>query len=164
MKVVGYAATYFVHYRQIQTSNGAGQDVRLKSIRGKIEDVRMALQRLSNTEGVPLEEKAKQRKELQKNLQELSRQMLQRRLEIQQEKRDKLAGEVAEDMQEQSKASPDRQVFGAPGIGFMPDASDGERRTKRAAQNGRADAVPHAADVLEDIREDAHNQAEVVGL
>lgn len=160
MKVVGYAAIYFAHYRQVQTNNSAGQDIRLKSIRGEIEDVRLALQRLSNTERVPLEEKAKQRKELQKHLQELSRQMLRRRLEIQQEKRDKLAGEVAEDIQEQSAAGADRQVFGAPGIGFMPDGSDGERRVRHVARDGREDlAAPCAADALQDIQEDARKRA-----
>ena len=74
------------------TNNNANDDGSLKSIQKQIENVQKELQNLSNNDKMSDEEKESMRKELQQELQDLSRQAAQRRMEIQQEKSEKTTG------------------------------------------------------------------------
>lgn len=67
------------------------QDSQLKAIQSQIDNVQKQLKNLNDDKEVTAEEKMSKRKELQEELQSLNNQMMQRKIEIQKEKREAAA-------------------------------------------------------------------------
>ncbi len=92
--IVSSTSGYSANYSQMQNINSGNQDSGLKAIQDQIDNVQKQLQVLSGNEKISAEEKMSKQKELQQQLQELNKQLAQRKIEIQQEKREKAAAKA----------------------------------------------------------------------
>lgn len=93
MMVTGTSG-YSANYSQMQIMNSGNQDTSLKAIQDQIENVQKQLQVLSGNEKISAEEKMSKQRDLQQQLQDLNKQLAQRKIEIQQERREKAAAKV----------------------------------------------------------------------
>lgn len=93
MMVTGTSG-YSANYSQMQIMNSGNQDTSLKAIQDQIENVQKQLQALSGNEKISAEEKMSKQRDLQQQLQDLNKQLAQRKIEIQQERREKAAAKV----------------------------------------------------------------------
>lgn len=93
MMVTG-TSSYSANYGQMQNISSGNQDSGLKAIQDQIENVQKQLQALSGNEKISAEEKMSKQRELQQQLQDLNKQLAQRKIEIQQERREKAAAKV----------------------------------------------------------------------
>ncbi|MEO3946265.1 FlxA-like family protein [Gorillibacterium sp. CAU 1737] len=88
-----------------QQVNGGNSDSALKAIQSQIADLKQKLESLSANKEMSKEAKDARRKELQQQIQELNKQLMQRRAEIREEQRQK----VAEAAQRRESAQPKTQ-------------------------------------------------------
>lgn len=93
MRIGASTGTHSTANHQVQNTSNTNQDSRMKAIQDQITNVQQQLQSLSNNDGMSAEAKKNKRTELEQQLQDLNRQMMQRKTEIQQEKMEKAAAE-----------------------------------------------------------------------
>ncbi len=139
MQITNSTGTDSTNYSRLQSTDSVNQDSRLKAIQNQIANVQKQLQNLSNNDKMSLEVKTDKRKELQQQLQDLNRQAMQRKIEIQQEKREKAA--AASESQDLAPGETEGEKSGVMKTAAMQgiinaDTSMKQAKTVRSVKNG----------------------------
>lgn len=152
--VTSSTASYPANYNQTASAGSGNQDSRLKAIQSQIDKVQKQLQNLSGNDKMSLEEKMNKQKELQQQLQDLNKQLAQRKAEIQQEKREKAAAK--DNSQAPAPKNIDRQEFSAFGIASMESMirADASMKQVKAVQSAKTSMEGHAGVLEREIKAD----------
>ena len=107
MQIINNKASISASSNYTMNSSDANQDNYIKSLQKQIENVQKQLQSLSENNQMPPKEKMERRKILQQQIQDLNRQIAQRKIEIQQEKLAAATKEEKQGSRQKSKVKGD---------------------------------------------------------